>query len=127
MLCPSCNQENTAESTQCSKCQAALTVPKPKKRRKQEAAPETPKMREYYREHAIVFTLVVWSLVPLVGLILGPAGVLASWRLWKKGHADPEFDLRRAVLMDMCVAMATTVTNWVGVILMVIGWRNWDV
>jgi hypothetical protein len=67
------------------------------------------------------YRLGIWSLIPFVGLILGPLaatlGLAARWR----GRNDPEFTFHAPALAGIVLGGLVAVTNWTGVVLMVLG------
>src|SRR4051812_37629771 len=67
------------------------------------------------------YRLAAWSLIPGVGLLLGPAalllGVAAHWR----GRRDPTFTFHPPAWVGIVIGGLVGVTNWVGLWLMVVG------
>jgi hypothetical protein len=72
----------------------------------------------------LAYYLALAGLVPGLGLLLGPAAAVLGALARRRGRSDPDFTAqgpaRGAVLLGLLLAL----TNWVGLVLMVLGWPN---
>jgi hypothetical protein len=126
MRCPSCQTENVASATTCIECGNAL----PRRSRPRRATVDEldnpfsgpfkpvnlPALRAYW--------VALWSMIPGLGLLLGPLALLLGLRARRSCLSDPEFTARGPLLASLVLGSAVSVTNWVGVTLMVLGLRN---
>ena len=121
MRCPSCHADNPAAATACQSCGATSLA---KRRRRRDAAREfvdSPRSLEYERQVKGIFNLCLVSLVPFLGLVLGPLGALKGWRLLKQARLDPAFTAGRGARAAVFLGSLTGVTNWLGLGLMALG------
>jgi hypothetical protein len=68
--------------------------------------------------------LCVFGLIPGLGLLLGPIAVLLGIRAWARGRSDPAFTLQAAARAAIVLGLLLSLTNWVGLTLMILGWRG---
>src|SRR3712207_4997919 len=98
MRCPACNTYNPPTATTCAGCQAALTE-NPRKARRRSETPQdvadNPQVRVYDEQVRKLFRLWSWSLVPVVGMVIGPLSAVLSWRLIRRARTDPAFTALR--------------------------------
>lgn len=122
MRCPACHTENPVDAPTCRSCQASL-VGAARRARKRNAAAETesPQTLEYNRQVKGIFHLCLVSLVPFLGLVLGPLGASRAWRLLQQARSDPAFTAERAALAAVLLGTLTGVTNWLGLGVMLLG------
>jgi hypothetical protein len=118
MRCPSCQADNPPTATTCSGCQGQLT---PRRRRRSEAAVSSPKAEEYNRQVRDIFRVCLASMVPFVGLVLGPIGAARAWWFLRQSRADPAFQAARAARVAIAFGLLTAVTNWLGLALILLG------
>src|SRR5438105_1917782 len=94
MQCPACNAENGEEATRCGKCGGTLS-----RRRRRSSVEDTDTPFGRYidpanRPAVRAYRLAVLSMVPGLGLVLGPvAAVLGAVARWR-GQANPDFTAR---------------------------------
>lgn len=121
MRCPACQTDNPTSLTVCQSCQAAL--PSPRKRSKRPVATEadSPRTDEYNRQVKRIFKLCLISMVPFLGLVLGPVGLIQSWRLLTRGRSDPAFEAERAAQILLMLGTITSISNWLGLGLILLG------
>ncbi|MFO0930047.1 MAG: hypothetical protein U0736_23990 [Gemmataceae bacterium] len=119
MRCTACQTENPNGTATCTACSAPLRTSVRKSRRRAEApaAPDNPRVQEYNRQVRRVYVLSAWSLVPVVGAVLGPLSAGLAWRLLRRGRGDPDFTAAPGARWVRNLGLATTVTNWVGLTL----------
>jgi hypothetical protein len=125
MRCPACGAENSDETKRCTAC-GERTARKPRRRDPGDDAetpfagrpdsPLAPAMRAY--------RWGVYSLIPVAGLLLGPAAVVLALRAWREGRRDPEARGTGYVVAALALGLATMLCNGAGVALMVIGWMG---
>jgi hypothetical protein len=125
MRCPGCGAENPDGAKRCTGCGERMGR-KPRRRDSGDDAdtpfafrpdsPLAPALRAY--------RCAVYSLIPLAGLLLGPAAIVLALRAWREGRRDPESRGNSYVLTALAVGLATLLCNGAGVALMVIGWMG---
>jgi hypothetical protein len=130
MNCPACQTENAAEALTCSNCGRSL--------RADSAAPPGRRSGSRRRnsnggDAAVAdesdnpaawraYRVALWSLVPGLGLVLGPAAVVLAW-LAVRGAGDDASARNRAKASFLLGALVA-LTQWVGFALMFYGWRG---
>lgn len=140
MHCPVCQKEHPGPAPSCSQCGNSLSSPapsqalqptknkgKPRPSRRRGLAEETDspfsdRGEGNNRTAALAYRLSVWGILPGVGLVLGPVAlVMACWARWR-ARRDPEFKARNLVTAALGLGLALTLTQWVGLVLMIRGW-----
>ncbi len=127
MRCTACNTDNPNAATACQSCGAALPPAPARRRRRNDSrdVADSPRTLEYDREVKGIFNLCLVSLVPFLGLVLGPLGAWRGWRLLRRARLDPAFIAARGAQAAVILGSLTGVTNWLGLGLMVLGLLNW--
>jgi hypothetical protein len=125
MRCPACDTDNPAAATACQSCGGALPTRRRPRRGDSRDVIDSPRAQEYERRAKGVFNLCLVSLVPFLGLVLGPVGALRGWRLLKQGRSDPAFTVERAAYAAVLLGSLTGVANWLGLGLMALGLIFW--
>ena len=82
-----------------------------------------------YLEHASVhapeaaraYSWSIYSMVPVVGLLLGPLSILLGWLALRHGRAVPEFRGRALCVAAMIIGGLVALTQWAGLWLMIRG------
>jgi hypothetical protein len=124
MRCPACQAHNPPTATACTACQEPLT---PRRKPRREKAPDptdSPRTAQFDRQAQALFGFCLLSAIPLLGLVLGPIGLLRSWLFLRSGRGDVAFQAGPAAWTCLALAAATTLTNWLGVWFLVLGvWR----
>jgi hypothetical protein len=123
MQCPACNAENNEEATRCDRCGVALS-----RRRRRNTIEDTDTPFSRYIDPANwpavrAYRVAVLSMVPGLGLLLGPAAVVLGEVARRRGTADPDFTARGAAAAAVLFGALTALTNWAGLALMVFGLR----
>jgi zinc ribbon protein len=123
MRCPACGAENPEGAKRCAACGER---PGRKSRRRDTGdeaetpfgaradSPMAPALRAY--------RCAVYSLIPLAGLLLGPAAIVLALLAWREGRGDPEGRGTRYALIALALGLVTLLCNGAGVALMVMGW-----
>lgn len=120
MCCPSCNSVNARDAVRCAACDAALPR-RPARRRSSEDAETTAANEESNRAALRAYRLSLIGLIPLAGLVLGPVALVLGVLAARKGRADPTFTARGPALAAVFFGVLDSLTNWVGVTLMILG------
>jgi hypothetical protein len=125
MRCPACNAESDREAPTCASCGAPLGR-RPRRRGIAEEAdtPFGPDVEEPNRPALRAYRLSVWGLIPPLGLILGPLAVVLGSRARARARTDPDFTAWGPVLASIILGALVAVTNWAGVVLMILGLRE---
>ena len=66
----------------------------------------------------------VYGLIPGLGLVLGPVAVALGLRARLKERNDPDSRDKGLAGVTVLLGIALTVTNWVGLVLMILGLRQ---
>jgi hypothetical protein len=121
MRCPACGVDNPEEARRCAAC-GERTARKPRRRdpaddndgpfARGDARP-TPALRAY--------RCAVWGLIPLVGLVLGPAAVVLALRTWRESRRDPEAKESNYPVIALLLGLAILLCNGAGLALMIFG------
>jgi hypothetical protein len=122
MQCPACNAENGEEATRCAKCGGTLS----RRRRSSVEDTDTPFSRHIdpaNRPAVRAYRVAVLSMVPGLGLLLGPVAVVLGAAASRHGKADPDFTARGPAAAAVVFGAMTAVTNWAGLALMVLALR----
>jgi hypothetical protein len=125
MRCPACRAENAADARRCAACGAAL----PRRPRRGGAAegPDAPapgRGEAGNRAARRAFRLVLFGLIPVAGLVLGPAAVVLGGLARRCGRADPAFTAHGPAAAAVVLGTVVTLCNWAGVVLLVLGLRG---
>lgn len=111
--CPACSAENSDQARVCSSC--GVKLPRKSRRRQTEEPPPATGWGPF------AFRVSVWSLIPLVGAIMGPIAVLIGLLAYRPGLSDEGTTGNGQALAAIIMGGLVMVTNWVGVALMVYG------
>ena len=122
MRCPACNAVNARDAAQCDACKEPL-----RRRARNRAAVDDSDAPFGARAEGsnlpalLAYRLSLFGLIPVVGLVLGPAAVvLAIWARWK-GRNDPAFTAIGPVFAAVILGSLDALTNWGGVVMMGLG------
>jgi len=122
MRCAACGAENATEAKRCPACGERVT----KKSRRRDAVedPDPPFGKRVDPRQAAAlraYRCGIYSLIPLAGLLLGPAAIVLAIRAWREGRRDPERQAPVYVVGALVLGLTTLLCNGAGVALMVIG------
>jgi hypothetical protein len=129
MHCPACNADNPADVPHCTACGGALTATRPPSSRVRRAVAEESDSpfsglgEGPNRAARLAYLVVLAALVPGVGLVLGPVAAVLGL-LARRRRFDPGFTAHGPALAAVVLGILTTLTNWGGLALMVVGWRQ---
>jgi hypothetical protein len=122
MRCASCNAENLPKATACEKCGAPLTR---RIRRRGVAedsdSPFGPIEDGPNRRALVAYRCAVVGLIPVVGAVAGPAAVLLGCNAWVRDRKDAAFSAWGPLHAALLLGGLCTVTNAVGLTLMLLG------
>jgi hypothetical protein len=122
MLCPACQAENLDDASACSACGAALqSRPSRRVRRGGTDAAANDAFEKKKSLAWVAYRCSVVSLIPLVGLFLGPVSFVLGLLAWCRGQGDPLQKGIGPALAGMLLGGLITVTQWLGVALMIYG------
>ncbi|NBO92160.1 MAG: zinc ribbon domain-containing protein [Planctomycetia bacterium] len=108
MKCPSCETTNAPTASTCSACGKPLK-PRRKRRDDEESAPLTPEAAAFIQRATWLFRFGLLSLVPGLGLVLGPLAMLGA--IWMRGPEQPG---RGLVRIGFVFGLLSTLCQWVG-------------
>jgi hypothetical protein len=136
MNCPACHADNADQSSTCSACGSSLhpkdtpsgsapsgQVGRRSGSRRRPGADEPAAANDTDNPAAWrAYRVALWSLIPFVGLLLGPLAVVLGCRAVRTvgDDASARNRARASILFGSCVAL----TQWLGLALMVWGWRS---
>lgn len=126
MDCPSCRSENASEAVNCSACgrsmrsnETAANTNKPARRpsaRRRNAEASEAAVQDSNNPQAWrAFRIALWSVVPVLGLLLGPAAVVLAWRAVRSAGDDLSASNRAKAAIGFGVG--STLTQWLGAVL----------
>jgi hypothetical protein len=123
MRCPACNVDNEKDNGRCEACGAPLG----RKSRRRGVAMENNSVwsgpiTASNLPAARAFRVACLGVVPGLGLIFGPVAALMGGWARIRGRADPDFTYQGAAAAAMALGVVVTLTNWVGLFLMIAGW-----
>jgi hypothetical protein len=126
MACPSCNAETPPEATSCASCGAALVPARRRQSGRRTVLDEvdTPFSRTHKGINGAAcraYRISVYGLVPGLGLILGPVAIILAILARRRGRGNPEFTAHTPARAAIVLGTLITLTNWIGVLLMVLG------
>ena len=70
------------------------------------------------------YRLSQWGLIPGVGLVLGPIAIILGLVAGYRGRSDPEYTFQAPARAALVLGGLVAVTNWIGLVLIVLGWRS---
>ncbi len=122
MRCPACGADNPAGAKKCGGCGERFT----KRRGRPDTADESDSpfgKRTDTRNHRALtaYRVGVLSLIPLAGLVLGPAALVLGLAAWRQAAADATGKRQGLVYAALILGAVTSLANGVGVALMVQG------
>jgi hypothetical protein len=129
MRCPSCTADNPDAATKCAACGGPLKASRGGSRVRGHVLPEAAedpwgRLGEGSNRPArLAYHLAVIGLVPGLGLVLGPAALALGVYAGRRGRGDPAFNSVPFVRTAVGLGLAEGLTNWAGLVLMILGWR----
>ena len=130
MRCPACNTDNPPGAAACQSCRGSLAgfgsgsgSGSGRRRRRNDSLAEadSPQSLEYNRQVKGIFKLCLVSMVPFLGLVLGPLGAARAWLLLRRARSDPAFTAEKAAQVAVLLGTLTGVTQWLGLALITLG------
>jgi hypothetical protein len=123
MRCPACGAENPEEAKRCAAC--GERTARRSRRREPADDNDSPFGRRPDDERPSValraYRCAVYSLIPLAGLVLGPAAIVLAVRAWREGRRDPAARANGYVAIALGLGAVTLLCNGLGLALMVKG------
>ncbi len=129
MRCPACNAENVSNLSRCTGCGGTLAAPRPSSGRVRRVVAEevdTPFAglgEGPNRLARLAYLIVLAGLVPGLGLLLGPIAAILGLFAYRR-RFDPAFTAEGAALAAIILGTLVTLTNGVGLALMIAGWQH---
>jgi hypothetical protein len=122
MRCAACGADHPAEAKRCPAC-GERTNRKPRRREPVEEIDSPFGRRTDSRQATALraYRCAVFSLIPLAGLLLGPAAVVLAVIAWREGLRDPAAKANGYVVAALLLGLAALLCNAAGVVLMVMG------
>lgn len=116
MRCPRCDADNPDEAVRCARCGRRLAR-RPAARDSDSPFTPGPDPRDPVALNA--YRLSVVGLVPFLGLLFGPLGLLFGLFAWVRDRQS-----RGPAVAAMLLGLLSALTNWVGLLLMISGLRS---
>src|SRR5262245_9340828 len=110
MLCPSCGTENNEETRACGSCGVRLS----RKANRRTGVRATPANPQDNRLAWTAYDCSLYSMIPIVGLVLGPIGVLLGLLARRGGKSDTDDKPLGPSAAAIILGLATTSTQWLG-------------
>jgi hypothetical protein len=121
MRCPKCQAEIASSDKTCPACGQAIP-PGARRKAKQVADPNQIKDEELGSWPAqVAYRCVLYGLIPLAGLILGPLAVGFGWAALRIERAKPGGGRKWTPFALILVGSVILLTNWAGVLMMAYG------
>jgi hypothetical protein len=86
--------------------------------------PPSPHAAERNRAALRAYRLCLIGIIPGPGLLLGPVALVLGGLAWYRGKGDPGFTAINSARACVWLGLAIGLTNWIGLILMILGWRE---
>ena len=123
MRCPACKAENPNDVKKCTSCGEAFT---PRQRRRAAAddanGASNPEAELHNAAALRAYRICLYSLIPGVGLLLGPVGLFLGVVAAIRSRGVPGYSAKGVALGAILLGTLVTATQWAGVTLMAIGW-----
>jgi hypothetical protein len=122
MRCPACGADHPAEAKRCPAC-GERTNRKSRRREPVEEieTPFGPRTDSRQAGALRAYRCGVFSLIPLAGLVLGPAAIVLAVMAWREGRRDPAAKGNGYVVAALALGLATLLCNAAGLALMAMG------
>jgi hypothetical protein len=123
MDCPACQTANAEDAVICAACGRALKS----SRRRSEARRRAMEVREAAAVDTNnpaawrAYRVALWSLMPGLGLVLGPIAIVLGWRAVRQ--AGDDLSARYRSIAAVLFGVLITLTQWIGVTLLIYNWR----
>jgi hypothetical protein len=63
-------------------------------------------------------------MIPGLGLVLGPLGIILGWRTLRRAKGDPTFTTPSPAIAAILLGGLLTLTHWIGLALMIAAWHS---
>jgi hypothetical protein len=121
MNCPACHTENASEAFACVNCGHSLRanedrpVRRSGSRRRNGDAAEAAVADSNNAEAWRAYRLALWSIVPGLGLLLGPAAIVLGYQAVR--HVGDDFSASNRAKAAIVFGIGSTLTQWLGGVL----------
>jgi hypothetical protein len=128
MHCSSCQADNKDADTRCVSCGGELKPAKSstrsRGRRKDPQGPLSPETEADNRAALRAYRVSIYSLIPGLGLVLGPMAAILGAVARLRCVRNPDFTLWGPLLASIIIGAVVTLCNAVGFTLMYFGLRS---
>ncbi len=124
MNCPACHAENSSQAVVCSACGGSLhnrPARRTASRRRNNDAAEAAAVDSNNPAAWRAYRVSLWSIVPGLGLLLGPAAAALGYRAMR--DAGDDFSAGNRAKAALLFGIGSTVTQWMGVLLIYFSWH----
>jgi hypothetical protein len=121
MRCPKCQAEFDDNAEKCPVCAKAPSK-NTRRRTQQSADPHQIKEEELGNPTARrAYYCALYGLIPFLGLLLGPLALVFGWSAWRQEKAKAGRGRTWPAFAILLFGVAITLSNWLGVAMMVYG------
>jgi hypothetical protein len=123
MRCASCNADNPPKATACEECGASLAR-RPRRRGVVEESdtPFGPIGDGPNRRALVAYRFAIVGLIPVVGVLAGPAAVLLGCHAWLRDRHDVGFNAWGPLQASLLLGVLGAVANGIGLTLVALAW-----
>lgn len=72
----------------------------------------------------VAYRLSIWALIPVAGLVLGPLALILAIAAWRRRNEEGTEIVRGSLLVASILGALLTISNAVGITLIVLGLRG---
>jgi hypothetical protein len=121
MLCPECGADVPEGAKKCPACRSRLAR---SRRQEDDESNESPFARQSITRNRTAiraYRYSVISLIPILGLLMGPLALVLAYLAWREGRREPTGTQNSFVVAALLLGTASLFANGIGVTLMVLG------
>lgn len=120
MRCPACGADNPADTKKCASCGERINRrPRRQELFDQSDSPFVRRPDSRNRTALLAYRYAVFSLIPFLGLLLGPIAMIIAFIAWRQEDVDPENRQTRHSLVAFFLGLATFCASAVGLFLII--------
>ena len=121
--CPACGAANEPGAHRCAACGILISRKRRRGAAENSDTPFSPAATVHNRPALRAYHLAVVSIVPGVGLLVGPLAFVLGLSA-RRSLRDPQFTATGPLFASVILSGLTALSNWVGFVLMYLGLRQ---